>query len=105
MAGYSSYAPSKAAVKSLADTLRNEVRFNVTPYAALIDEHLPESGCAAPMHCSLCPGLFSEEVIDVQLLPTGVRVSIAYPPDTDTPGYANENTTKVFFLPGTSCPL
>lgn len=31
----------------------------------------------------------------LQLLPTGVRMSIAYPPDTDTPGYANENTTKV----------
>ena len=31
----------------------------------------------------------------MQLLPTGVHVSIAYPPDTDTPGYANENTTKV----------
>ena len=31
----------------------------------------------------------------LQLLPTGVHVSIAYPPDTDTPGYANENTTKV----------
>ncbi|CAL5221529.1 g3737 [Coccomyxa viridis] len=52
VAGYSSYAPSKAAVRSLADTLRNE------------------------------------------LLPTGVHVSVAYPPDTDTPGYANENTTK-----------
>ena len=31
----------------------------------------------------------------VQLLPTGVHVSIAYPPDTDTPGYASENTSKV----------
>ena len=35
----------------------------------------------------------------MQLLPSGVHVSIAYPPDTDTPGYANENTTKVGLYP------
>ena len=43
---------------------------------------------------------------NVQLLPTGVHVSVAYPPDTDTPGYANENTTKACFVPGApSVPL
>ena len=36
--------------------------------------------------CAPCP----------QLLPSGVRVSIAYPPDTDTTGYANENQMKVY---------
>ena len=41
----------------------------------------------------------------MQLLPTGVHVSVAYPPDTDTPGYANENTTKVCITPGTSTLL
>ena len=31
----------------------------------------------------------------MQLLPSGVRVMVAYPPDTDTPGYAKENLSKV----------
>ncbi|KAL4449376.1 hypothetical protein ABPG77_007020 [Micractinium sp. CCAP 211/92] len=51
-AGYCSYAPTKWALRGLADSLRNE------------------------------------------LLGTGVEVSIAYPPDMDTPGYAAENETK-----------
>ena len=38
---------------------------------------------------------------NVQLLPTGVHVSVAYPPDTNTPGYANENTTKACIVPDT----
>ncbi|KAI3426470.1 hypothetical protein D9Q98_008837 [Chlorella vulgaris] len=29
-----------------------------------------------------------------ELLGTGVEISVAYPPDTDTPGYAQENTCK-----------
>ena len=51
-AGFASYAPSKWALRGLADCLRNE------------------------------------------LLGSGVSVHVAYPPDTDTPGYARENTTK-----------
>jgi len=51
-AGFSTYAPSKYALRGLADCLRNE------------------------------------------LLGTGVRVAVAYPPDTDTPGYAREQATK-----------
>jgi len=31
----------------------------------------------------------------VQLAGMGVGISIGYPLDTDTPGYANENLTKV----------
>ena len=50
--GYSSYAPTKFAVRGFCDAIRNE------------------------------------------LLGTGVRVSIAYPPDTDTPGFEQENKTK-----------
>lgn len=50
--GYSSYAPTKYALRGFADSLRNELR-----------------------------GF-------------GIRVSIAYPPDTDTPGFATENKTK-----------
>lgn len=50
--GYSSYAPSKFAVRGLADSLRNELRG------------------------------------------TGVSVHMAYPPDTDTPGFAEENKKK-----------
>ncbi|PRW45034.1 short-chain dehydrogenase [Chlorella sorokiniana] len=51
-AGYSSYAPSKWAVRGLADCLHNELQG------------------------------------------TGVHISVAYPPDTDTPGYATEMETK-----------
>lgn len=51
-AGFSSYAPSKWAVRGLADCLRSE------------------------------------------LLSTGVSVHVAYPPDTDTPGYEKESATK-----------
>ena len=40
VAGYSSYAPSKAAVRSLADTLRNEV--------------LPLRICVLEKHCLCC---------------------------------------------------
>jgi len=52
-AGFSSYAPSKWAVRGLADCLRSELL------------GLP-----------------------------GLSVHVAYPPDTDTPGYAAESTTK-----------
>jgi short-subunit dehydrogenase len=51
-AGYSSYCPSKWAMRGFADALRNEVQG------------------------------------------TGVEVSVAYPPDTDTPGFAQENESK-----------
>ena len=50
--GYSSYAPSKWALRGFSDAIRNEL-------------------------CGF-----------------GVRVHIAYPPDTDTPGFKNENETK-----------
>lgn len=50
--GYSSYSPSKYALRGLADALRNEL-----------------SGF-------------------------GIKVAICYPPDTDTPGFAEENKTK-----------
>ncbi|KAK9851138.1 hypothetical protein WJX84_002472 [Apatococcus fuscideae] len=50
--GWSSYAPSKWALRGLADTLRNELCW------------------------------------------TNVKISIGYPPDTDTPGYATEQMLK-----------
>lgn len=50
--GYSSYAPTKWALRGLADSLRNEM-------------------------CGL-----------------GVSVHIAYPPDTETPGFERENQSK-----------
>lgn len=47
---------------------------------------------------AVCLSLANLFVFHVQLLPTGVQVRIAYPPDTDTPGYAQENVTKVDLL-------
>ena len=52
MAGFSSYAPTKAAVRHLADCLRSETQGS------------------------------------------GVTVSVAYPPDTQTAGYESENACK-----------
>eukprot|EP00928_Gymnodinium_smaydae_P080039 TRINITY_DN63838_c0_g1_i1.p1 TRINITY_DN63838_c0_g1~~TRINITY_DN63838_c0_g1_i1.p1 ORF type:complete len:332 (-),score=48.81 TRINITY_DN63838_c0_g1_i1:231-1226(-) len=64
--GYSSYSPSKYALRGLADSLRNEL-----------------SGF-------------------------GIRVSICYPPDTDTPGFKEENKTKpeetLACFPGSAYP-
>lgn len=34
------------------------------------------------------------ETLHAELAPHGIVVSIAYPPDTDTPGFAHENLTK-----------
>lgn len=34
------------------------------------------------------------EVLRHELKPAGIRVSVLYPPDTDTPGFVIENTTK-----------
>ncbi len=50
--GYSAYAPTKFAVRGLAETLRGELK------------------------------------------PHGIRVGIAYPPDTETPGFERENLIK-----------
>lgn len=57
--GYSAYAPSKFAVRGLAEVLRAELR------------------------------------------PAGIRVSVVYPPDTDTPQLAEENRLK----PAETCAI
>lgn len=36
------------------------------------------------------------DVLRLELKPLGLRVSVAFPPDMDTPGMANENKTKPF---------
>lgn len=36
------------------------------------------------------------EVLRHELRPTGIRVSVLYPPDTDTPGFEVEKTTKPY---------
>ena len=39
-------------------------------------------------------------VSELQVKPYNVYVTVAYPPDTDTPGFAKENQTKVSMAPG-----
>ena len=34
------------------------------------------------------------QVLRMELQPYGITVGVAYPPDTDTPGFAEENTHK-----------
>jgi 3-dehydrosphinganine reductase len=36
------------------------------------------------------------DILRLELKPLGVRVSVVFPPDTDTPGMQNENKTKPF---------
>jgi 3-dehydrosphinganine reductase len=36
------------------------------------------------------------DVLRLELKPLGIRVSVAFPPDMDTPGMVNENKTKPF---------
>ena len=36
------------------------------------------------------------DVLRLELKPLGIRLSVAFPPDMDTPGMANENKTKPF---------
>ncbi len=49
-------------------------------------------------YASYCPTKFAivglSEVLRHELKPYNINVSILYPPDTDTPGYAKENRTK-----------
>jgi 3-dehydrosphinganine reductase len=49
-------------------------------------------------YASYCPTKFAivglSEVLRHELKPYNINVSVLYPPDTDTPGYAKENETK-----------
>ena len=36
------------------------------------------------------------DVLRLEVKPLGIRVSVVFPPDMDTPGLANENKTKPF---------
>ncbi|KDD72779.1 hypothetical protein H632_c2912p1, partial [Helicosporidium sp. ATCC 50920] len=81
-AGYSSYAPSKWALRGLADCLRNEVRKNRVRNGGLTERVRSSSASSRSL-----PG-------PPQLLGTGVICSVAYPPDTETPGYAHEEESK-----------
>lgn len=39
--------------------------------------------------------LMDLQIFPLQLAGTAIRISIGYPLDTDTPGFANENLSKV----------
>ena len=50
------------------------------------------------MQMFLCMPAHVKGKCAAQLLASGVRVSVAYPPDTDTPGYTAEQQTKARLL-------
>jgi hypothetical protein len=89
--GYSSYAPSKWAVRGLGDCLRNEVGCSGSLRAA----RCLLAAFPSPPHTHLQPptGLAPPPPA-LQLLGSGVAVSVALPPDTETPGYAEESRSK-----------
>ncbi|MGC8838901.1 MAG: SDR family oxidoreductase [Anaerolineae bacterium] len=51
-------------------------------------------------YTAYCPSKFAvrgfSEALRSELKPYGIQVSVVYPPDTDTPGFAVENQTKPF---------
>ncbi|KAL7984558.1 hypothetical protein Chor_003128, partial [Crotalus horridus] len=71
--GYSAYSATKYALRGLAESLHMEI----SKHGALkLLQHKPE--------------YFSQQV-----KPYNICVTIAYPPDTDTPGFAEESQNKV----------
>lgn len=69
--GYSAYGASKWALRGLAEALQMEVSLS-----------------------SVLRNLLTICLTNLQVKPFGIYVSVAYPPDTDTPGYEIENLTK-----------
>jgi 3-dehydrosphinganine reductase len=58
-------------------------------------------GFMAPFgYSAYCPSKYAvrgfSDALRLELKPLGIRVSIVFPPDTDTPGMTNENKTKPF---------
>lgn len=58
-------------------------------------------GFMAPFgYSAYCPSKYAvrgfSDALRLELKPLGIRVSIVFPPDTDTPGMVNENKTKPF---------
>ncbi len=58
-------------------------------------------GFMAPFgYAAYCPSKYAvrgfTDALRLELKPLGLRVSLVFPPDTDTPGMANENKTKPF---------
>jgi 3-dehydrosphinganine reductase len=59
------------------------------------------TGFLAPIgYAAYAPAKFAvrgfSDVLRLELKPLGVRVSVAFPPDMDTPGMVNENKTKPY---------
>ena len=100
-AGYASYAPTKWALRGLADCLHNEVSRSQEGAAPAGKAPVPKGrglggrpAAAANLSAPDALTAFCGFLRRLQLQGTGVRISVAYPPDTDTPGHAQENLTK-----------
>jgi hypothetical protein len=116
--GYSAYAASKYAVRGLAECLRNEASISLSPMQQHVVlalknialQHIVEIGNRTSAYDEECSLSFASHSISLgmsfaavlrpvfsvlQLKGTGVRLSVAFPADVDTPGYKQENLTKV----------
>lgn len=102
--GYGSYAPSKWAVRGLADTLRNEwsgvgkEERGWSGAAGSRDDAAPAGTCpaadpTAPL-LGRAPLSLSGLLLPRRRVGPGVSVSVAFPTDVETPGYAAESITK-----------
>jgi 3-dehydrosphinganine reductase len=85
--GYAAYAPSKWALRGLAEGLRNELQ------GSGLGGGGEEGAAATTTTTQRRRGVFSSSSTSTTTS-SDVRVTIAYPPDIDTPGYAAENRAK-----------
>lgn len=84
--GYTAYSPSKFALRGLAESLQMEVSRSAFPVL-----YVGRRGNGGREE----PAVKGAGVSLLQIKPYNIYVTVAYPPDTDTPGLAEENKTKV----------
>ncbi|KAK1337506.1 hypothetical protein QTO34_002136 [Cnephaeus nilssonii] len=98
--GFTAYSSSKFAIKGLAEALQMENRLLVL---ATFEKSGQYSFCMSAWHpmqagevdVKVCLFIEGTTVVsEMQVKPYNVYVTVAYPPDTDTPGFAEENKTK-----------
>lgn len=91
--GYTPYSPSKFALRGLAESLQMEVSV-----WSLITEYPDANRLFVHNHFVLISPMLKDWPslnVPLQIKPYNIYVTVAYPPDTDTPGLAEENKTKV----------
>jgi NAD(P)-dependent dehydrogenase (short-subunit alcohol dehydrogenase family) len=91
--GYAAYSPSKWALRGLAEGLRNELQGS--GIGAADEEGDAAGGTSGSSSGSGTSGQKPRRApLSSSCSSSDVRVTIAFPPDVDTPGYARESLAK-----------